>query len=100
MSICKGVSLYTGKPCKHIVVNKFTVNKKTGEFLDPNFCQMHQPGKESSKKCVCKYCAYHRSREIYAQKSTSQVVKKVPQKINDSHNKTQLQNYCESLLKK
>jgi len=61
--ICQGVSEWTGQPCSAKAVNENTVKKGTREFLDPRFCQMHQPDKISKKKCVCPHCIYHRSRE-------------------------------------
>lgn len=60
---CKGTSPYTGKRCEAKTVKKYTVDKKTGKFLDTGYCQMHQPGRESRKRCVCPYCAYHRARD-------------------------------------
>lgn len=61
--ICQGVSEWTGQPCSAKAVNENTVKKGTREFLDPRFCQMHQPDKISKKRCVCPHCIYHRSRE-------------------------------------
>jgi hypothetical protein len=61
---CQGVSPYTGIACKKLAVKPYTVMKGSeGTFLDIRFCQMHQPGYKSKKKCVCPYCTYHRSRE-------------------------------------
>lgn len=61
--ICQGISEWTGQPCSAKAVNENTVKKGTREFLDPRFCQMHQPDKISKKKCVCPHCTYHRSME-------------------------------------
>lgn len=67
-NICLGVSEWTGLQCKAKAVRPYTVKKdkfgnKTGVFLDCRFCQMHQPGRASKKRCVCKHCDYHRQRE-------------------------------------
>ena len=61
--ICMAVSPWTGEKCKAKAVNSNTVKKGTKEFLDDRFCQMHQPGVESKKKCVCVHCNYHRTRD-------------------------------------
>lgn len=61
--ICQGISEWTGQPCSAKAVNENTVKKGTREFLDPRFCQMHQPDKISKKKCVCPHCAYHRQQK-------------------------------------
>lgn len=61
--ICQGFSQWTGQPCGAKAVRENTVKKGTREFLDPKFCQMHQPGRISKKKCICPHCAYHRSRD-------------------------------------
>jgi hypothetical protein len=63
--ICEGISSTTGKPCSKFAVGPNTLKKGTREFLDPRFCQMHQPGMESKRRCVCPYCVYHRSRDKY-----------------------------------
>lgn len=61
--LCIAVSPWTGKQCKAKAVGPNTLKKGTREFLDDRFCQMHQPGVESKKKCVCPHCHYHRSRD-------------------------------------
>lgn len=61
--LCTAVSLWTNERCKAKAVLPNTVKKGTREFLDDRFCQMHQPGIESKKKCICPHCTYHRSRE-------------------------------------
>ena len=61
--ICMAVSPWTGKKCNAKAVGPNTLKKGTREFLDDRFCQMHQPGAESRKKCVCPHCHYHRSRD-------------------------------------
>lgn len=63
--VCIAVSPWTGERCKAKAVLSNTVKKGTREFLDDNYCQMHQPGRESKKKCICPHCTYHRSRERY-----------------------------------
>lgn len=63
--ICMAVSPWTGERCKAKAVLSNTVKKGTREFLNDNYCQMHQPDRESKKKCVCPHCTYHRSRERY-----------------------------------
>jgi hypothetical protein len=60
---CKAVSSWTGKTCQAKAVNPNTVKKGTREFLDDDYCQMHQPGMEPKKKCICPHCAYHRSKD-------------------------------------
>lgn len=52
-----------GVRCKAKAVNENTVKRGTREFLDPKFCQMHQPGFESKRKCTCPQCAFHRLRD-------------------------------------
>jgi hypothetical protein len=61
--ICKSISSWTGKPCGAKAVNPNTVKKGTRDFLDDNYCQMHQPGMEPKKKCICPHCAYHRAKD-------------------------------------
>jgi len=61
--ICTAVSPWTGEKCKAKAVGQNTLKKGTREFLDDRFCQMHQPGVESKKKCVCPHCNYHRIRD-------------------------------------
>ena len=66
--ICQGISTWTGQPCGAKAVGENTLKKGTREFLDPRFCQMHQPGRLSKKKCVCPHCAHCRSLERSRQK--------------------------------
>lgn len=61
--ICIAISPWSGKQCKAKAVGPNTLKKGTREFLDDRFCQMHQPGVESKKKCVCPHCHYHRQRD-------------------------------------
>ena len=63
--LCIAVSPWSGKPCKAKSVNPNTLKNGTREFLDDRFCQMHQPGVESKKKCVCPHCNYHRSKDKF-----------------------------------
>lgn len=63
--ICTAVSPWTGEKCKAKAVGPNTLKKGTREFLDDRFCQMHQPGVESKKKCICPHCHYHRSRDKF-----------------------------------
>ncbi len=62
--ICQGISTWTGQPCGAKAVGENTLKKGTREFLDPRFCQMHQPGRLSKKKCVCPHCTHCRSLDI------------------------------------
>lgn len=66
--ICQGFSSWTGKPCGAQAVKENTVKPGTREFLDPRYCQMHQPGRVSAKKCTCPKCNYHRLRDHYHRK--------------------------------
>lgn len=72
--ICQGVSEWTGQPCGAQAVNENTVRKGTRTFLDPKFCQMHQPGKLSKKKCVCPHCHYHRTLKPVASSGEPEVL--------------------------
>ena len=62
--ICQGKSSWTGKPCEAKAVGPNTLRRGTREFLNPNYCQMHQPDKVSRKKCVCPMCDYHRNKKV------------------------------------
>lgn len=63
--VCMAISPWTNIKCHAKAVNPNTVKKGTKEFLDERFCQMHQPGMEPKKKCVCPHCNYHRSRDKF-----------------------------------
>lgn len=74
---CQGESGWTGLRCKAKAVRPYTMKKDrygnpTGEFLDCRFCQMHQPGKVPKKRCTCKYCDYHRSKDSKIDKALIQ----------------------------
>lgn len=62
--LCSAVSEWTGQKCGAKAVGPNTLKRGTREFLDDRYCQMHQPGRKSKKKCVCPHCHYHRSRDL------------------------------------
>lgn len=70
--ICQGFSTWTGQPCGAKAVGENTLKKGTREFLDPRFCQMHQPGRLSKKKCVCPHCTHCRSLDRSRQQQQQQ----------------------------
>lgn len=72
--ICQGISQWTGQPCGAKAVGENTLKKGTREFLDPRFCQMHQPGRLSKKKCICPYCTHCRNLEKIKTTRTESVV--------------------------
>jgi len=84
--ICQGISQWTGQPCGAKAVGENTLKKGTREFLDPRFCQMHQPGRLSKKKCICPHCTHCRNLERVKTVSTGHVLDENDEAENEAEN--------------
>lgn len=83
--ICIKIIALTGKQCGARAVKENTLRKGTKIFLNPNFCQMHQPDTESKRKCVCPMCDYHvRRRSTSGGESSTSGGKANTDEIDDS----------------